>query len=99
MVQGTKGREELLKLRREARDMALGADRQCLDRIGDAKDGDTIEVPKGRHYPRITQLADGVSLTQDFIHVKDPSQVRAWLRFQRVHRWCGLRVPEVVWCR
>jgi hypothetical protein len=76
LLQGTEGRAELLKLRREARLMALGADLQCLDLISMAQDGDAIEVPRGRHYPRITQLAAGVSLTQDFIHVKNSSQVR-----------------------
>ena len=76
LLQGTEGRAELLKLRRDARLMALGADLQCLDLISMAQDGDAIEVPRGRHYPRITQLAAGVSLTQDFIHVKNSSQVR-----------------------
>ena len=76
LTQGTAGRQELVKLRREARQIAMGADLQCLDLISLACDGDAVWIPKGRHYPRITQLASFMPPTQNFMHVKDASQVR-----------------------
>ena len=67
------------ELRRKAIMKNLGAE-SCLDEMSMAKDGDTIFVPKGRHYPRLTNLADGMSLTQTYMLVRDASQVRRLLK-------------------
>lgn len=78
LLQGVAGRGELTELRREARLMALGADLQCLELMSLAQDGDVITVPKGRHYPRITTLADGMSLSQSYMQVSDASCVSVY---------------------
>ena len=74
-VQGAIGQKRVQKLRREAQLMALGADLQCLDLMSLASDGDVINVPKGRHYPRITVLSAHMSITDPFMYVNDASEV------------------------
>jgi len=52
-------------------------DLQCLELMKMARDGDVVAVPKGRHYPRITTLSDGISVFQNYLFVDDASQVCA----------------------
>ena len=52
-------------------------DLQCLELMNMARDGDVVAVPKGRHYPRITTLSDGISVFQNYLFVGDASQVCA----------------------
>ena len=73
--QGLEGQKLLKKLRHERNLQELGADLQCLDLMRIAKDGDTILVPKGRHYARVTELADNMSAWQNYMHVVDSSEV------------------------
>jgi len=74
--QGKEGQKELKRLRHERNLQELGADLQCLDLLKIARDGDTIVVPKGRHYARVTELADSMSAWQTYMQVVDSSEVR-----------------------
>lgn len=48
---------------------------ECLDLLEVAQDGDTITIPRGRHYRRLTALTADVTPYQDFLCVRDTRHV------------------------
>eukprot|EP00960_Hanusia_phi_P020407 601727-Hanusia_phi.AAC.1 len=76
MLQGFQGRELILEYRRRARLEKLGADTQILDMLLYAEDGDSFTVPKGHHYPKVTNLAEEMSSFEDKVRVLCAQDIR-----------------------
>ncbi|EKX37943.1 hypothetical protein GUITHDRAFT_144628 [Guillardia theta CCMP2712] len=76
MIEGFRGRELLLELRRKARLEQLGADTQILDMLAYAEDGDSFTVPKGEHFPKVTNLSEDVDNLQREIRVVSAAGIR-----------------------
>jgi len=56
--------------------MEHGDKMECLDLLQVAQDGDTVTIPAGRHYRRLTALSASVSATQGYLCVDDAKDVR-----------------------